>query len=371
MRFHREQFLDLVTFGSCERQMFCELFGLLVGLDKEWRDQGATPEELNLTGFDWDYVPYVECGGQTGLLGAPVTIYEDAETLIQRDALGRTLKLCKTAATVPLPLDFPVKTADDWLRLKPLFEFSEERIDWRAVEAAHERQREGVLVMGRIPGGWDIARELMGEEVACLVYYDQPELMRDILQTIARTAEQVFERVTDKLTIDQLFVHEDMAGKSGPLAGPAQVREFITPYYRRAWNILSSRGTRLFNLDSDGNIGPIIEPLMEGGVNAMHPMEPAAGMDIVAIRKQYGTRLALLGGIDKHVLRRTKEEIRRELEYKMQPLMQQSGTVFGLDHRIPNGTPLENYRYYVQLGRELLGLPPLDDRSRGWGRMGF
>jgi hypothetical protein len=44
---------------------------------------------------------------------------------------------------------------------------------------------------------------------------------------------------------------------------------------------------------------------------------------------------------------------------------------FALDHRIPNGTPLENYRYYVRLGRELLGLPPLDGTQRGWGRMGF
>jgi uroporphyrinogen-III decarboxylase len=373
MKFHRERFLDLVTFGACGRQMFSELFGLLVGLDREWLAQGASPDELSLEAFDWDHVPYVECGGNTDALniGPPVTVFEDAEMRVLRDHLGRTLQLCKASATVPLPMNHPVATPDDWMRLKPLFEFSEARIDWRAVETAIARQREGVLVMGRIPGGWDIARELMGAETACLAYYDQPELMRDILQTVGRTAEQVFERITEKLTIDQLFVHEDMAGKSGPLVGPEEVREFITPYYRRAWNVLSSRGTRLFNLDSDGNVGPIIDPLMEGGVNAMHPMEPAAGMDIVALRKTYGTRLALLGGIDKHVLRRSREEIRRELEYKMQPLMQQGGTVFGLDHRIPNGTPLENYRYYVALGRELLGLPPLDGRNRGWGRMGF
>jgi uroporphyrinogen-III decarboxylase len=127
----------------------------------------------------------------------------------------------------------------------------------------------------------------------------------------------------------------------------------------------------LFNLDSDGDIGPILDALLEGGVNAMHPMEPAAGMDIVELRRKYGTRVAFLGGIDKFVLMKSQDEIRRELEYKMQPLMQQGGTVFGLDHRIPNGTPLENYRYYVRLGRELLGLPPLDGTQTGWGRMGF
>ena len=372
MRFHRREFLDLMTFAACPRPMFCELFGPLVGLDQEWKLQGATSGELDLTAFDWDYVPYVECGGQTGVFGPPpLTLFEDQQTLLQRDALGRTMKLCKTAATVPLPLDFPVKSMDDWLRLRPLFEFRPERIDWPAVDAARKAQQEGVLVVGRLPGGWDIARELMGEETACVAYYEQPELMADVLETVGTTAVQVFERLTEKLTIDQLLVHEDLAGKSGPLVGPNQVRQFIGPYYRRAWDVVSSRGTRLFNLDSDGNVTAVIEPLLEAGVNAMHPMEPAAGMDIVKLRQQYGRRLAILGGIDKHVLRRSRDEIRRELEYKLQPLMQQGGTVFGLDHRIPNGTPLANYRYYVTVARELLGLPPLDGRHTGWGRMGF
>lgn len=372
MRFDRRQFLDLITFGHSPRPMFCELFGLLVGLDQEWLAQGATADEISLSAFDWDYVPYIECGGNTGVLGGPpVTIFEDAQTLVQRDALGRRLKLCKSAATVPLPLDFPVQCMDDWRRLKPLFQYRPERIDPAALQAACAAQRQGVLVMGRIPGGWDIVRELMGEETACVGYYQQPELMHDILQTVGDTAVQVFQRITETLVIDQLYVHEDLAGKSGPLVGPRQVREFIAPYYRRAWDLLASRGTQMFNLDSDGNVTAVIEPFLEAGVNAMHPMEPAAGMDVVALRRQYGRRLAMLGGIDKHVLRRSQAEIRRELEHKMQPHMQQGGMVFGLDHRIPNGTSLENYRYYVRLGRELLGLPPLDNRSRGWGRMGF
>jgi 16S rRNA (cytidine1402-2'-O)-methyltransferase len=63
--------------------------------------------------------------------------------------------------------------------------------------------------------------------------------------------------------------------------------------------------------------------------------------------------------------------IRRELEYKMQPLMRQGGMVFGLDHRITNGTPIENYRYYVETGREILGLPQRDPNARGWARMAF
>ena len=52
-------------------------------------------------------------------------------------------------------------------------------------------------------------------------------------------------------------------------------------------------------------------------------------------------------------------------------MMQEGGVVFGLDHRIPNGTPIENYRYYVDTAREILGLPQRDLKSKGWARMAF
>jgi len=373
MKWHREQYLDLMTFGDAPRPMFSELFGPLVGLEEEWRAQGASQDEIDMVGFDWDYVPYLDSGGACGAFNAPesVVLEETEEYRIERDYLGRTVKLCKGTATIPLPLDFPVKSMDDWLELKPFYTFAEDRIDAAEIERAKEAQTDGVMVRCEIPGGWDTVRELMGEEAACLGYYTQPELMHDILGTLRETSVKVLERVTEELTIDQLFVHEDMAGKSGPLIGPQQVVEFIAPYYQACWDVASSRGTRLFNQDSDGNMMPVLEAFLDCGVNVMHPFEPAAGMDVVAVRKEYGERLAMLGGIDKHVLRQSKADIDRELEYKMQPMMQSGGMVFGLDHRIPNGTPLENYRYYVRRGREILGLPPLGSGSTGWGRMAF
>ena len=63
------------------------------------------------------------------------------------------------------------------------------------------------------------------------------------------------------------------------------------------------------------------DSFIECGVNVFYPLEPAAGMDIVELRKKYGNKIAFKGGIDKHALRGTKEDIRKELEYKLQPLM--------------------------------------------------
>ena len=194
----------------------------------------------------------------------------------------------------------------------------------------------------------------MGEEALCVAYYDQPELVHDILNTIGDTAEKVLDRVSAAVQIDQLFVHEDMAGRSGSLAGPKQITEFIKPYYRRIWDMLRDRGARLFGQDSDGDMNGVIDAFMDAGINYMFPMEPAADMDIVKIREKYGTRLAMMGGIDKHVIRRSREEIVAELEYKIPPMVATGGCVLGLDHRIPNGTPMENYRFYIRKAWEIL-----------------
>jgi uroporphyrinogen-III decarboxylase len=186
----------------------------------------------------------------------------------------------------------------------------------------------------------------MGEEELCVACYEQPELIHDMLETVGATAVRVLDQVSAAVEIDLLHVHEDMAGKSGSLFGPRQIEEFIRPYYRRVWDMLSNRGARLFDQDSDGNLNAVIPAFIEAGINCMHPMEPAANMAIVELRQQYGNQLAFYGGIDKHVLRRSKEEIVAELEYKIPPMVASGGCVLALDHRIPNGTPLENYRFY-------------------------
>lgn len=373
MRWSREEYIEYVTFKGGSRPMFVELFGPLIGLDDEWRMQGVPEDEIGMTGFDWDYVPVVRCGGNTDVFGGPepVVVEENDEYIIETDGLGRKMKLMKGKATVPLPLDYPVKTMDDWLQIKHRYVFDETRIDWDQVEKAAHEQKNGVMVLGEMPGGYDLPRQLLGEEELSYAYYDEPEMIRDILDTAADTCIKVLDRISDRVVIDQLSVHEDMAGKSGPMIGPIQIDEFMKPYYLKVWDMLRSKGTKIFSQDSDGNMNPVMDNFIESGLTQMYPMEPGSGMDIVQVFEKYGEKLSLKGGINKYVIKEGKEAIRKELEYKMQPSMQKGGIVFGLDHRIPNGTPIEFYRYYVELGREILGIEPLDPKNKGWARQAF
>ena len=54
------------------------------------------------------------------------------------------------------------------------------------------------------------------------------------------------------------------------------------------------------------------------------------------------------------MIRRIKEEIVAELEYKIPPIVRTGGCLLGLDQSIPNGTPLENYRFYISKVWEIL-----------------
>ena len=352
----REEYLDYMTFQSNERPLFTEIFGPLIGLKEEWEEQGATPEELDFSAFKYRFEARGGIPVATGMMGGypTETIEDNDEFTISRDGLGRIMKRSKKAATITLPMNYPVKNMDDWLKLKPFYEFSEARFgkDWEAT--ARQHLEAGRVVCVGIPGGFDGLRQLLGVETLSIAFYDQPELVHDILNTFGDTASRVLDRVSATVQVDLLGVHEDMAGVSGPLAGPKQVAEFIKPYYRRIWDMLANRGARLFDQDSDGDMNPVIPVFLDAGVNCMHPMEPAANMDIVKIREQYGTKLAFRGGIDKHVIRRSKEEIVAELEYKIPPMIATGGCVLALDHRIPNGTPLENYRFYIKKVWEML-----------------
>lgn len=344
---------------------------MLIGLESEWKQQGASQTELELVAFDWDYVKKLVIDATTQAVTnlTPVILEDTPEYTISLNHMGIKQKLIKKSATLPLPLEHPVKTSDDWLKVKHWYTFDESRINVEKIKEQKKLFDKGYLTLLAIPGGFDEPRVLMGEENLCIAYYDEPELIKDMLDTFTDTALKTIERVGDIIPIDQISVHEDLAGKSGPLIGPNLINEFIAPYYSKVWDCAKSYGAKMFSQDSDGNINSVIDAFIYCGINSFFPLEPAAGMDIVELRKKYGNKICLKGGIDKYVLTKSKDDIKAELEYKMSPQMLGGGTIFALDHRIPNGAPIENYRFYVEYGRQLLGLPPVSEE--GWAQMAF
>jgi hypothetical protein len=356
MTARREEYLDALTFQGPPRVFFREIFGPLVGLKEEWAAQGASAAELDLSAFRYRQALLWGCGARTGWVGPDRSrlIEETDEHILFFDERGIRSRLIKKSATLPLPLEAPVRSMDDWLRIKPHYRYSPGRVAAGLATEIRARKAAGYVVTASVPGAFDEVRLLLGDEEAAVVGYTQPELARDILDTIGETAARVLDEATREEGIDALLVHEDMDGKSGPLWGPLQVDGLLRPYYRRVWEVARGRGARLFLIDSDGDCNAILPGLMEAGINFFHPCEANANMDVVAIRERCGKRLALEGGLDKFALLRGEGAIEAELERKIPPMVASGGSVLALDHRIPNGVPLASYRFYVSKAWEIL-----------------
>jgi hypothetical protein len=90
--------------------------------------------------------------------------------------------------------------------------------------------------------------------------------------------------------------------------------------------------------------------IMKWGFNTLWACEVnIEAMDYQTIRKAFGKELRLIGGIDLDALRKSKEDIRKEIEEKVPPLIADGGYIPVADGRVREDVPFENYVYYREL----------------------
>ncbi|MPN61749.1 hypothetical protein SDC9_209491 [bioreactor metagenome] len=143
---------------------------------------------------------------------------------------------------------------------------------------------------------------------------------------------------------------EDIAYNHGPLFAPQAYKEIFGRFYREVMPLVEQAGIPVRIVDCDGRIDELIPIWLDWGITTMHPMEVAAGMDVVRLRREYGDALSFFGGIDKRILATTPEAIRREVLTKLEGVG--SGFVVECDHAVPPDVPFANYCYYRKLVRE-------------------
>jgi uroporphyrinogen decarboxylase len=280
-------------------------------------------------------------------------IEEDDETIVFRDPSGVVRKDVKSGRSLPQFLEYPVKTAADWERLKPrLGPAVSERYDQARAAAVEFSKREDLAPLP-ICGAYGLPRNLLGTENLSYAYYDTPELLRDIMRQWLAFYVEYARRLTAIIDFDYVFLWEDLAYKNGPLVSPALADEFMFPYYRELIQELRQLGYQVFALDSDGNPKALMDGFVEVGVNHFEPCEIASDMEPQWIRKRYGERCAIQGGIDKRALAKGKAAIEQEVMRKVPALLKGGGYTPGVDHAVPSDVALEDFRFFLDLVRTL------------------
>lgn len=227
---------------------------------------------------------------------------------------------------------------------------------WKEIMLPRWINRQHPLVLGRncsTLGFYWRAREWMGTENLSYTWYDEPELMHEMMEFIADFTIEVSRPVLQETTVDYVMLNEDMSMKNGPLLSPTHYREFIFPHMKRLVDFYKSNGVRYIIVDSDGNCEALIPLLMDAGVDCIWPLERVAGMDPIRIRKEYGRDLRLSGGVDKMEIAKGKDAIDRHLA-ALVPLIEEGGFIPTIDHTASPDISLESFTYYMKRKRDLL-----------------
>ena len=235
---------------------------------------------------------------------------------------------------------------DDYRRVKPRLYPDHSR----AIESMRpwgERQKRGeAVVWATLEGFFWFPRTLMDIEKLSYAFYDEPELVHAINGDLLEFNIGLVRRMATVCPPTFLTLAEDMSYNLGPMISQAVFEEFCAPYYRRLMEVLNEHGIILI-VDTDGDVTRLVPWLNAVGVAGVLPIERQAGVDGMALRRQF-PGLRMVGHFDKMVMNRGEEAIRAEFE-RIRPLMKTGGFIPSVDHQTPPGVSLEQYRVYLRL----------------------
>jgi hypothetical protein len=213
-----------------------------------------------------------------------------------------------------------------------------------------ERQRRGeAVVWCTLEGFFWFPRTLMGFDRLMLAFGDQPELLHRINRDLLDFNLSLLEKILRVCVPTFMTIAEDMSYNHGPTISKRTFDAFIAPWYRELLPRLAEHRIPLV-MDTDGDVTLLVPWLEELGVAGVLPLERQAGVDGMALRRQF-PRLFMVGHFDKMTMARGEAAMRAEFE-RLVPLMKSGGFIPSVDHQTPPGVSLSQYRSYLRLLEE-------------------
>ena len=169
-------------------------------------------------------------------------------------------------------------------------------------------------------------------------------LMRKLTDLMRSAVERLLEEAGD--CIDVLIMGDDLGSQRAPFISTAMYRELIKPYHCELVRAIKERTEARILYHSDGNIYPLLDDLIETGVDVLNPVHVAARDmgDTARLKREFGSRLSFCGAIDtQQVLPHgTTDDVRREVRRRIKDLAPGGGYILASVHCIQPDVPPEN-----------------------------
>ncbi|RKY86590.1 hypothetical protein DRQ11_08200 [candidate division KSB1 bacterium] len=278
-------------------------------------------------------------------------IEETDEYTLVRNRDGALVKNWKHATSTPGWVDFLIKDRSSWEEYKSRLTMNSSRVDWgKELARCNKAREQGLWVRLVAAIGYDRVQTIVGSERLLMAMIEDPDWVKDMFSTVAELVINVAEEMMARgFQFDGVLFCEDMGYRNALLFSPALYRELAMPCDRRLCDFFKAKGLKVM-LHSCGNVMELVPYLIEAGFDCLEPLEVKAGMDLIKLKKDYGDRLAFMGGIDVRKMADPNPEVmEEEIRTKITVAKQGGGYIFHSDHSVPDNVSLEQYEKCIEL----------------------
>ncbi|MGD9497123.1 MAG: uroporphyrinogen decarboxylase family protein [Armatimonadota bacterium] len=260
---------------------------------------------------------------------------------------------------IPYPAGHPLTSWDDLATWRPPDPDAEHRLERLQQVIERFKGRKAIVFLGH--DSFEFTHYLRGMDRLLMDYVMEPQRVHELSRMVIDYKARVMERAL-AMGADVALTGDDYCHRQAPIMSPAHFAQFIQPYLAEMVAVAHKHGVP-FVKHTDGNIWPILEMMVEVGIDAIDPLEPIAGMDIGEVKQAWGERIALCGNVDCGELlsRGTPEQVVEAVKETIAKASPGGGHILASSNSIHPAVKPENYRTMLDAGRQF-GVYPLDQQ---------
>lgn len=223
----------------------------------------------------------------------------------------------KTGEEHGLPVEGPIKTIEDLRKYTPPDPHAAGR--YESLKRIVERYKGKLAIGVHLNDVLSIPRYLAGFERLMIAFATDPQFVHELVGLSVQVNLEMAKEVA-RHGADFVFTGDDYASAQQPFVSAQAFGEFLLPGLKRVVSGFKELGLPVIK-HTDGNIMPLIDMIVDSGIDCLDPIDPVAGLDIGGIKKRYGDRIALKGNVNcaqtltfgsvSEVVEETKEVIRK------------------------------------------------------------
>jgi hypothetical protein len=194
---------------------------------------------------------------------------------------------------------------------------------------------------------------IMGTENVLIKLAEEPVRMARFIERLGDFLVGIVagQIVAAKGKLSGVYIWGDIAYDHGMFFSPKYWRDVYKPQLKRICNAVHEAGLKTI-YHGCGDASEVFDDMIEAGVDAYNPLEAKAGLDVVELKRRYGSRWAFNGNIDVRILATNdREKVRREVLRKLNAA-KGGGFILQSDHSVPSNVDPQTYDYVIELVRE-------------------